>query len=360
MIIINSSNLQRHTRLQDHARAELAARLEFNSMQRRMAGDLTDPQTLAINQRAIYTPDYWLEIDRTAREVSEDTRGREIYDDLQAVVTVQSLGKTLKAYTNPGDISDDVRISMDGQTPITFDQVGYGGDADPIPMFTTGFGVDWRDMLGAMDGGLDKMLDSERAKLKKFYGAMNRYLLGGSANISVAGFKGQGIKNHRNTEKIDLASPAINLTTASADDLMAFFNVRFAAVLDDNNTPYVDVLWVSKEIRANLRKPFSTAGGFKEGTVEENILKTCPWIKEIRTSYSTENMSETGLVGNEFLAYVRNKTFIEIPTGQAVTITPMPRLLPRQNFNNDVSSAWGVQIRRDGGNAGVFYAGELT
>lgn len=360
MIIINRENLDRHTRLQEHDQAELAARLEFNAHQRRLADGVFDPQTLAINARAVYTPDYWLEIDRTLRYAAEDTRGREIFDDLQSMVTVQSLGKTLKAYTNPGDISADVRVSMDGQTPITFDQAGYGGDADPIPMFTTGFGVDWRDMLGAMDGGLDKMLDSERAKLKKYYGAMNRYLLGGSENISVAGFKGQGLKNHRNTEKIDLASPAIDLTTATADELMAFFNVRFYAVLDDNNTPAVDVLWVSKEIRANLRKPFSASGGFKEGTVEENILKTSPWIKEIRTSYSTENMSETGLVGNEFIAYVRNKSFIEIPTGQAVTITPLPRLLPRQNFNNDISSAWGVQVRRDSGNAGVFYAGELT
>ena len=61
------------------------------------------------------------------------------------------------------------------------------------------------------------------------------------------------------------------------------------------------------------------------------------------------------------MAYVKDRQFLEIPTGQAVTITPLPRIYPRDNFNNDIASAFGVQVKRDSaGRAGVFYGANLT
>ena len=369
MIIINKANLECHGQLNAHAKDEMEQRQQYNRIQNAFMRSETGDALIA-NRNGIFDRDFWLEIDRAANETFNDTRGREIYDDLQSLVTVLPLGKTVKAYTNTGDIAKDVRITMDGQAPFTFDQTGYGGDADPIPMFNAGYGINYRHMLGLQTDSIPLMVDSQRAKLEVFNATTSNYLLNGSEYISEAGFKGQGLKNHRNTGKIDLGTSGanINLTTATADEVVSFFTVYMRGVLDVNNIPMIDVLWVSKEVMANLAKPFSAAAGFKEGTVLENVMRLAPFIGAIKTAYSTdlvgvENAGAgiiNGLDGNEILGYVKSKSFIEIPTGQAVSIVPLPRLMPRSNFNNDISSAFGVQVKKNRGNFGVFYGSALT
>lgn len=370
MIIINSANMARHSELKSHFENELAQRQYHNKLQ--LNHMQLDPSSMQVNRAGVYSNDYWLEIDRAAAEVAADTRGREIYDDMQALVTVLPLGKTVKAYTDTTKIANDVKISMDGQAPVTFDQTGYAGDGDPIPMFTAGYGVNYRHLLGAESASLPLMLDSQRAKLEVFYATTNGYMMNGHANISEASFKGEGLKNHRNTAKINLgaAGANIDLTSASTtnDAIVEFFTVTLRAVLDANNIPVVDKFWVSKEIAARLAKPFSPSTGFKEGTLLENILRLAPFVREIDTAYTTDLIAAenaaggivNGLSGNEFLAYVKSKSFIEIPTGQAVQIVPLPRLMPRANFNNDISTAFGVQVKKQRGNSGVFYGAELS
>jgi len=370
MIIINKANLVLHPRLAAHAEQELGQRLYHNRLQEAHAQN--DPSTMQVNRAGVYTRDFWLEIDREAAAVAADTRGREIYDDLQALVTVLNLGKTVKAYTNTGDIAKDVKITMDGQAPFTFDHTGYGGDGDPIPMFTAGYGVNFRHQLGAESDMLPLMLDSQRAKLEVFYANTNNYALNGSAYISEAGFKGEGLKNHRNTAKINLGAAGANIDLTAAgttnDAIISFFTVTLRSVLDTNNIPAVDKFWMSKEMAARFAQPFSASTGFKEGTLLENIQRLAPFIKEFGTAYTSDLIAPenagagivNGLTGNEFLAYVKNKSFIEIPTGQAVQIVPLPRLMPRENFNNDVSTAFGVQVKKSRGNSGVFYGASIS
>ena len=358
MITVNKATLALHTNLKSHADAEMAQRLTYESYQKALLNNHGATMTAgdyAMNEAGLYTRDFWLELDRQSVQIADDERGREIYNDLQSVVTVLPVGKTVKAYNMIGDISDHVTISMDGQTPQTFDHAGSTADGDPIPMFTAGYGVNWRHWLGLQTENLDLMLDSQRAKLVKFHEAAADYALNGSARIQEAGYPGQGLKNHRNTVRIDLAAGGfnINLTTATNAEVIEFFSRDFGGVLDDNAISTVDVLWVSPQIRARMSAPYDASEGIRSGSVEENLMKFAPRIREVRTDYSLE--------GNEFISYVRNKTFIEVPTGQAVTIVPLPRPLPRDNFNNDISAAFGIQIKRnDRGQGGVFYGADLT
>lgn len=369
MIILNKANLAKHSQLKAHEEQERGQRMHHNQVQQALMQ--ADKSVMHVNARGVYSNDFWLELDRGAAEVAADTRGREIYDDLQSLVTVLPIGKTVKAYTNAGDIAKDVKISMDGQSPQTFDQTGYGGDGDPIPLFTAGYGVSWRHMLGAEAGNLPLMLDSQRAKLEVFYATTNNYALNGSARINEAGFIGQGLKNHRNTAKVNLGAGGVNIdlsaTGTTNDAIVEFFTKDFAAVLDSHNIPMVDVFWVSKEIAARMAVPFSKSDGFKEGTLLENVLRLQPRIREIKVSYNTDLVGAEhltggvtgGLVGNEFLAYVKSKSFLEVPTGQAVQIVPLARINPRDNFNNDISTAFGVQVKKNRGNSGVFYGANL-
>ena len=353
MIIINKENLARHSNLKSHAADELEQRMEFNAIQKALTANLThDSGSYVKNAAGIFGKDYWFELDNQAVEIAGQERGREIFNDIQDLATVVPLGKTVRGYQKLGDISDHVTISMDMQTPQTFDHSSMTGDADPIPGFTAGYGINWRHWLGLQTENVDLMLQSQRAKLVKFYEAMADYALNGNTRIQEANYPGQGIKNHRNTIKIDLTVAAINLTTADPDDVVTYFAKDFGAVLDTNAIATVK-LWVSPQIRARMAMPYSAELGIVSGSIETQLRQFTPRISEIGTDYS--------LSGNEFIAYVKDKTFLEVPVGQSVIITPLPRLMPRENFNNDISSAFGIQVKQDSkGRSGVFYGANLT
>ena len=91
------------------------------------------------------------------------------------------------------------------------------------------------------------------------------------------------------------------------------------------------------------------------------MLRRNPRIASIRTAYNSDIPAfETGLTGNEILAYVKTKGFIEMLVGQSIQTVPVPRLGLRDNFNMDISSAMGIQVKRRGSNSGVFFGASLT
>ena len=67
--------------------------------------------------------------------------------------------------------------------------------------------------------GIDLALESQSAKMRKFHKKRVDFYLNGAPSIVVEGMPAQGMKNHRNTQKINLGSGAgganINLTTAT-------------------------------------------------------------------------------------------------------------------------------------------------
>src|SRR5699024_1812494 len=109
MIIANKATIAKHGVLADHFRHEMALRREYNAQQARMA-DLGqfDPIAQAVNAAGVYGPQAWLAIDQTAAEVATSTRGTEIYQDLQSLVTPLPLGKTVRVWNTAGTIHNEV------------------------------------------------------------------------------------------------------------------------------------------------------------------------------------------------------------------------------------------------------------
>ncbi|MEJ2820741.1 major capsid protein, partial [Streptococcus pneumoniae] len=104
-----------------------------------------------------------------------------------------------------------------------------------------------------------------------------------------------------------------------------------------------DVLWLSPEIMANLSRPYTIEVGdgtnaIISGSVLDAIRKFIP-VKDIRQTYA--------LSGNEFLAYERRKDVISPLVGMAVGVVPLPRPMPQSNYNFQIMSAEGLQIKRD-------------
>jgi hypothetical protein len=188
------------------------------------------PDMLACNAVGGFSRDFWAEIDNQVLQLRDQEVGMEIVNDLIGVQTVLPVGKTAKLYNVVGDIADDVSVSIDGQAPFSFDHTDYASDGDPIPVFTAGYGVNWRHAAGLNSVGIDLVLDSQMAKMRKFNQKRVNYYLNGDSKIQVQSYPAQGIKNHRNTKKINLGSGAgganIDLTTSDMTALFAFFGIE--------------------------------------------------------------------------------------------------------------------------------------
>lgn len=318
------------------------------------------PEMLAANAVNGYGRDFWAELDRQVIQMRDQETGMEIVNDLLSVQTVLPIGKTAKLYNVVGDIADDVSISLDGQPPYSFDHTEYDSDGDPIPVFTAGYGVNWRHAAGLSTVGIDLVLDSQAAKLRKFHKKLVSYVLDGDAKIQVESYAGQGLRNHRNTVKINLGSGTgganINLATASQEDISTFFSSgAFGQVARDNFVDAYDILWVSPQIWANLNKPATVAIGgstiLSGGTVLQLVTPFIP-ARSIRQSFA--------LQGNEFLAYQRRQDVVTPLVGMATGVVPLPRPLPQSNYNYQIMAAIGLQVKKDGeGRSGVVYGANL-
>ncbi|WP_256844232.1 MULTISPECIES: major capsid protein [unclassified Pantoea] len=360
-----AETLATNSRLQGHWNQLWANRNIFNHHNDIMVNayrSVMDAEMLAVNTIGGLTREFWAEIDRQVIQLRDQETGMEIVNDLMSVQTVLNIGKTAKLYTVVGDIADDVSVSIDGQAPYSFDHTEYDSDGDPIPVFTAGYGVNWRHAAGLSTVGIDLALDSQAAKMRKFHKRRVKAYLNGNDNISVDGLKSQGIKNHRNTQKINLGSGAgganIDLTKATPAQLLEFFGTTgaFGLTAQANKVTAYDVLWISSQIWANMGKPYlidinSGTNALVSGTVLDAIKKFMP-VKDVRMTYA--------LKGNEFIAYERRKDVISPLVGMAVGVVPLPRLMPQSNFNFQIMSAEGLQIKRDDeGLSGVLYGANL-
>ncbi|EPK3595767.1 TPA: hypothetical protein SMR58_000410 [Proteus mirabilis] len=369
----NAETLATNSHIRDHWNHVWAIRNMHNAQQnmmmqanqRFMTNEMlvANQAFMAANQLGGFSTTFWAELDNQVIQLRNQTDGMEILDDLMSVQTVLPIGKTLKMYNMVGDIADDVAVSIDGQAPFSFDHTSYDSDGDPIPIYTSGFGVNWRHSEGLKTVGMDLVLDSHMAKQRKHNKRLVSSALDGDASISVDGKKMQGIRNHRNTVKIDLktASPgggAIDLRTATKEQLIEFFSASgaFGKQASVNKVSTYDIMWVSDEVWSNLNKPnmVSFGGGntIVNGTVLGEIMAYIP-VKEIRRSFA--------LKGNEFIAYERRKDVISPLVGMPTNIIPLERRLPTSNFNFMLMTAQGMQIKRDDERlSGVIYGGDLS
>ena len=340
-------NLATNARMQGHWNELWAQRNIFNAQHDAMIAankaNMTS-EMLACNAVGGFAKEFWKEIDNQIIELNTEEIGIEIVNDLMAVQTVLPIGKTLKMYSVSGDINDEVVMSMDGQAPHGFDHTEYGSDGDPIPMFTAGYGVNWRLAHGLNTVGIDLALDSQRLKLKKFNKRRVKFYLEGNENMVVDGHKAMGIKNHKNTQQLTLTT---DLKAATFDQLIDFFTIgEFGVMARNNFVAKYDVMWVSPDVMANLARPHIVNGAVV-GSVLQTVMPFAP-VGEIRQTFA--------LKGNEIIAYQRRRDVISPLIGMTTGVVPVPRTMPTDNYNFKIMSAEGLQITCDMlGRSGVVY-----
>lgn len=358
-MFLTQAAIAANPRLMGHYQELQANRNIWNTQQEAMIAanraSMT-PEMLVANAVQGLSQTFWAEIDRQIIQARNQETGMEIVNDLLTVQTVLPIGKTAKLYNVVGDIADDVSVSLDGQAPYSFDHTEYNSDGDPIPVFTAGYGVNWRHAAGLQTVGIDLVLDSQAAKLRKFNKRLVSYVLDGDSRIQVDAYPAQGLRNHRNTIKINLGSGAgganIDLTTATATELIAFFSTgAFGKAAMANKVTSYDVVWLSPQIMLNMSQAYFV-NGQAVGTVMDQVKRFAPRIREFRESFA--------LNGNEFLGYERRQDVVTPLVGMATGVVPLPRPLPQVNYNFQIMAAMGLQIKRDDeGLSGVIYGANL-
>ncbi|GHZ69239.1 hypothetical protein VCSRO127_0511 [Vibrio cholerae] len=313
------------------------------------------PEMIAANAATGFAREFWQEIDRQIVQLRDEMIGMEIVNDLLGIQTTLPIGKTVKSYNLVGGIAEDVAITIDGQAPFSFDHTDYESDGDPVPIFLAGYGVNWRYAAGLSSVGIDLVLDSQAAKLEVYNQNIVSYALDGKSTITVDGKQGQGLRTHRNTKKINLGSSGanINLTTATASELIAFFTKgEFGQAAEANYVTKYDVVWISPQIAANLQQPY-IVNGTMLGTVQQAISQYLGFVGEFRKTYA--------LSGNEFLGYERKQSTVTPLVGMTTGVTPLPRPMPNSNYNFQIMGAMGMQVKKDGaGRSGVIYGADMS
>lgn len=367
MLIFNKANIEKDAKvargwMELNSLREQHDRIQANAL--RAAG-----KRLSANAAALLPKEAYREMDQITQRVFQNDEGQGYMTDLMQVAKAVRLGKSEVFYRQASDKSGHVNRSMSGQMPTIMSKTNYTYESDPVPLFTTGYGREWREQESFTTEGFDAMFDDHENAMRDIKEDMAIYQLIGDSNIVVGGSTGRGILNHAATQKLDLGASGanINLTSATADEIVTYFTGAFAKALDDNYCAAVDIMWVSPQFNRKLDAPYSGSSFFKEGTIKEYLIRYGR-IKDIRVTFELGRSGGAGSgdynatgEGNEFFAYVKDQQVIAPLVAQSASVIAIPRLMPMDNVNNVVWAAMGMQIKADSnGRSKVFYASEIS
>ena len=344
-----------NSRMQSQVDFIKAGRQFANRHERHLLG-LNSSEAVHVNA-GIPILDFFRETDRTIDSVRLDDKFL-FMQDLAGLSKSVSVGKLSAVSLKSSDISDDVSVSMDFNANVKHDHISADSDRNPIPAFMAGVTMGYRHREGLDSEGVDLYTDSVSLKTRKLTEKVGDYMLEGDVKVKADGQAGEGIKNHRNTFKIDLGGSGYNITlsTATNDEIVAFFNQDFAKILDDQSLGYVDTMGLSPEIYRRLMAPISNTAQFKGGVEGEPLMDYIKRVSNVRNF-----LKDFALSGNEFYAYRKDSSIIRPIVAMATGSFMMPRQTPIVGYTTQIVTAQGIEIKKTMNDKhGVFYASNVT
>jgi hypothetical protein len=301
------------------------------------------------NATAVLPRDAWLDLDGITRRVMRADEGQAWMQDLMPLAKTVNIGKIVSLNRVSGDAGAVVR-SISGQVPVGLDKVAYDYRGSPVPIFSSGYGREWREWNTLQSENFDALADDQEAITAKMRRDMALYALNGDSTIVFQGYTGYGIKTSPYSKSINVGPSGnnIDLTMATWAQIDAFFNGPFGAMLDANFVTGKVNLYVSPEIMRNLDQQINPSAGSTLGTRLNELLKNRR-INKIEVSFE--------LTGNQFFGFVPSAEYIRPLIGMAVNTTAVTRTNPTDNYQFLVMGAMGIEIRADiNGRSGVFYS----
>lgn len=319
----------------------------------RTEGQLNEVQ----NAASVLPRDAWLDLDGITRRVMRDDEGQAYMQDLLPLAKPVNIGKLVHLNRVSSDTANPVNRSMSGQVPNAMDKVTYDYRGVPVPIFSTGYGREWREWNTLQSENFDALSDDQEATTAKISRNQAQYVLDGDSSVVFQGYTAVGIRTSTYSKAINLGTAGgganIDLTSSAttADQIDTFFTGAFGAMLDDNLVSQPVNLYISPEMARNWDRPYSGAAGLKEGSIMDHVAKNRR-INKIAVTYE--------LTGNEFFGFVPSAQYIRPLIGMAVNTTAKTRLNPTDNYQFLVMGAMGIEIRADfSGKSGVFYSTDV-
>ena len=300
------------------------------------------------NASAVLPRDAWLELDTITTRVLRDDGGSVFMADLMPLAKPVNIGKLVHMTRTASDTANPVFRSLSGQVPVAMDKTVYNYAGTVVPIFADGYGREWREWNTLQSENFDALADDQEGSIDKLNRDMASYVLDGDATIKFQGYTGYGIRTSPLTKLINIGAGGANidLTTATPDQLEAFFVGPFGAMLDANLITEAVNLYISPDIARAWDRSYSNAQGFKQGTIREFVARNRR-INKIEVTWR--------LTGNQFFGFVPNARYIRPIVGMAVNTTAMTRLNPTDNYQFLNMGAMGLEIRGDyNGRSGVF------
>ena len=300
------------------------------------------------NASAVLPRDAWLELDTITTRVMRDDGGSVFMADLMPLAKPVNIGKLVHMTRTASDTANPVFRSLSGQVPVAMDKTVYNYAGTVVPIFADGYGREWREWNTLQSENFDALADDQEGSVDKLNRDMASYALDGDTAIKFQGYTGYGIRTSPLTKLINIGAGGANidLTTATPDQLEAFFVGPFGAMLDANLITEAVNLYISPDIARAWDRSYSNAQGFKQGTIREFVARNRR-INKIEVTWR--------LTGNQFFGFVPNARYIRPIVGMAVNTTAMTRLNPTDNYQFLNMGAMGLEIRGDyNGRSGVF------
>lgn len=306
------------------------------------------------NASAILPRDAWLELDTITTRVMRDDGGNVFMSDLLALAKPVNIGKLVHMTRIASDTNNPVVRSLGGQVPVPLDKTVYDYRGTVVPIFSDGYGREWREWNTLQSENFDALADDQEGSLDKLNRNMADYVLDGDTSIKFQGYGATGIRTNTLSKTLNLGSGSgganIDLSSiaTTSDAIDNFFTQTMGAMLDTNLIAEAVNLYVSPEISRNLDRQYSASSAFKGGTLREHLLKN-PRINKIERTFK--------LSGNQFFGFVPNARYIRPIIGMAVNTTALARPNPTDNYSFLNMGAMGLEIRADyNGRTGVFYS----
>lgn len=328
------------------ATANGAAQADYIEQQRRIALNwergLAQMAGLEVNALPNLDPRAWLEMDATTvQQIGQEADV--LFTDLNGLSTPIPIGKIVAAYRRGGSM-DQGDTSLTGQTTGLMGQVSFDYDGVVIPIHKKPFGLQWREVEGNRSIGYDVIADNQQAAVREVTRLKTVNLISGNPNLNYQGAGSFGLLTSPNTLAVQLGVDFTSqaLTFGEADAAFGAFIQNGRAGTNRVTAPFT--VYISPEIEANLSR---RSGAQSIDRTWLAVLAETPGVAAIKTSYL--------LQGNQMLAVVLNRQFVEVKTGAPINTVPVPRNHPMADYQWLTWSASGLLVKADAdGRTGVL------
>lgn len=297
--------------------------------------------------------DVWRDMDSQAKAIMREPFSS-LTMDLMALSKSLPIGKIVSEYRRSSDAGNTVS-SISGQVPVLMDKTAYDYDGTVVPVHSTGYGREWRELAAQRSEGFDGLIDDNENHTRALRDKLANYIYNGDDSIVYKGYKAEGIKNSSKTKTRDLGASGsnINLTdpTTTGKDIIEEFKAGRDVLRITNNVLVPVTIYVSRSIMSNMERLLDTGNASNTYILEQvRRLEGVAAVKE-----------DTMLQGNEYVVVALESQFIRPIVGMATGTYAVPRTMFNDNYNFVIANAVGLEIRSDfEGRSGVLYASATT